>query len=76
MRIVLPGRDGTHRVAVAVRALEDLAGNLGPARGLTGTGAVVHAVGCPRIGQVEDGAGHLVREGEPADLVVDDRNLG
>lgn len=73
-RIVLLGGDGRHGAAVAVAQLEHLAGHLRPARRLAGAGAVVGAIGCSRIEQMEDRASHVHREGEAADLVVHHRD--
>ena len=73
-RIVLLGGDGYHGGTVAVAQLEHLAGNLRPARGLAGAGAVVGAIGCSRVEQMEDRARHIRREGEAADLVVHHRD--
>ena len=65
---------GAHRhdpLAVAVGGLEDGAGDVGPAPHGPGTGAVIRAVGGVRPQHVEDGLGHVAREGQAAELVVD-----
>ena len=65
---------GAHRhdpLAVAVGGLEDGAGDVGPAPHGPGTGAVIRAVGGVRPQHVEDGLGHVAREGQTAELVVD-----
>lgn len=69
---------GAHRhdpLAVAVGGLEDGAGDVGPAPHGPGTGAVIRAVGGVRPQHVEDGLGHVAREGQTAELVVDHGDL-
>ena len=69
---------GAHRhdpLAVAVGGLEDGAGDVGPAPHDPGTGAVIRAVGGVRPQHVEDGLGHVAREGQTAELVVDHGDL-
>ena len=64
---------GAHRhdlLAVAVGGLEDGAGDVGPGLDCTRAGAVVGAVGGLRVQHVEDGLGHVAREGQAAQLVV------
>ena len=71
-RVVVGGADGDHLVAVAVGGLEDGAGDVGPGPDRAGAGAVVGAVGGVRPQHVEDGLGHVAREGQAAQLVVHD----
>ena len=69
---------GAHRhdlVTVAVGGLEDGTGDVGPAPHGAGSGAVVGAVGGVRPQHVEDGLGHVAREGQAAQLVVDHGDL-
>lgn len=69
---------GAHRhdpLAVAVGGLEDGAGDVGPAPHGPGTGAVIRAVGGVHPQHVEDGLGHVAREGQTAELVVDHGDL-
>ena len=74
-RVVVGSRYRHDPVAVAVGCLEDGAGDVRPALHGTGAGAVVGAVGGVRPQHVEDGLGHVAREGQAAQLVVHDRNL-
>lgn len=74
-RVVVGGADGDHLVPVAVGGIEDGACDIGPALHGAGAGAVVGAVGGLRVQHVEDGLGHVAREGQAAQLVVDDRDL-
>ena len=69
--VVVGGADRHDPVAVAVGGLEDGAGDVGPALHGAGAGAVVGAVGGVRAQHVEDGLGHVAREGQAAQLVVD-----
>lgn len=64
--VVLRRADGHHVLAVAVRGLEDRSGDVGPAPDGTRARAVVDAVGGVRPQHVEDGGGHVAREGEAA----------
>ena len=73
--VVVGGADGDHLVPVAVGGLEDGAGDIGPGLDGAGAGAVVGAVGGVRAQHVEDGLGHVAREGQAAQLVVNDRDL-
>ena len=73
--VVVGGRYRHDPVAVAVGGLEDGAGDIGPGLDGAGAGAVVGAVGGVRPQHVEDGLGHVAREGQAAQLVVDDRDL-
>jgi len=69
---------GAHRhdpVPVAVGGLEDGAGDVGPGLHGAGAGAVIGAVGGVRAQHVEDGLGHVAREGQAAQLVVHDGDL-
>ena len=74
-RVVVGGRYRHDPVPVAVGGLEDGAGDIGPALHGAGAGAVVGAVGGVRPQHVEDGPGHVAREGQAAQLVVNDRDL-
>ena len=75
VRVVVGGRNRHDPVAVAVGGLEDGAGDVRPALHGAGAGAVVGAVGGVRPQHVEDGLGHVAREGQAAQLVVHDRHL-
>lgn len=69
---------GAHRhdpVPVAVGGLEDGAGDVGPGLHGAGAGAVIGAVGGVCAQHVEDGLGHVAREGQAAQLVVHDGDL-
>ena len=69
---------GAHRhdlLAVAVGGLEDGAGDVGPGPDRTRAGAVIGAVGGVRPQHVEDGLGHVAREGQASQLVVHDGDL-
>ena len=74
-RVVVGGRYRHDPVPVAVGGLEDGAGDIGPGLDGAGAGAVVGAVGGVRPQHVEDGLGHVAREGQAAQLVVNDRDL-
>ena len=74
-RVVVGGRYRHDPVAVAVGGLEDGAGDVRPGPDGAGAGAVVGAVGGLRVQHVEDGGGHVAREGQAAQLVVHDRDL-
>ena len=73
--VVVGGRNRHDLLAVAVGGLEDGAGDIGPGLDGAGAGAVVGAVGGVRPQHVEDGLGHVAREGQAAQLVVNDRDL-
>lgn len=75
VRVVVGGADRHDPLAVAVDGLEDGAGDVRPAPHGAGAGAVVGAVGGVRPQHVEDGPGHVAREGQAAQLVVHDRDL-
>lgn len=68
--VVVGGADGHDPVAVAVGRLEDGARDIGPGPRGAGTGAVIGAVGGVRPQHVEDGLGHVAREGQASQLVV------
>lgn len=68
--VVVGGRNRHDPAAVAVGGLEDGAGDVRPGPDGTGAGAVVGAVGGLRVQYVEDGRGHVAREGQAAQLVV------
>lgn len=70
-RVVVGGRNRHDPVPVAVGGLEDGAGDVGPGLHGPGAGAVIGAVGGVRPQHVEDGLGHVAREGQAAQLVVD-----
>lgn len=74
-RVVVCGADRDHLVAVAVGGIEDGAGDVRPGPDRAGAGAVVGAVGGVRPQHVEDGPGHVAREGQASQLVVHDRDL-
>lgn len=69
--VVVGGADRDHLIPVAVGSLEDGAGDVGPALDCTGAGAIVGPVGGVRPQHVEDGLGHVAREGQTSQLVVD-----
>ena len=69
--VVVCGADRDHLVPVAVGGLEDGAGDVGPGLDRAGAGAVIGSVGGVRPQHVEDGLGHVAREGQAAQLVVD-----
>lgn len=75
VRVVVGSRHRHDLVPVAVGGLEDGAGDVRPALDRTGAGAVICAVGRVRPQHVEDGIGHVAREGQAAQLVVHDGNL-
>lgn len=75
IRVVVGGRYRHDLLAVAVGGLEDGAGDVRPGLHGAGAGAVVGAVGGVRPQHVEDGLGHVAREGQAAQLVVHDRDL-
>ena len=72
IRVIISGADRHDPVAVAVGGLEDGPGDIGPGPHGAGAGAVVGAVGGVRAQNVEDGLGHVAREGQAAQLVVHD----
>ena len=74
-RVVVGGADRHDPLPVAVGGLEDGAGDVGPGLHGAGAGAVVGAVGGVRAQHVEDGLGHVAREGQAAQLVVDHGDL-
>lgn len=73
--VVVGGRHRHDPVAVAVGGLEDGAGDVRPGLHGAGAGAVIGAVGGLRVQHVEDGLGHVAREGQAAQLVVDHGDL-
>ena len=73
--VVVGGRYRHDLLAVAVGGLEDGAGDIGPGLDGAGARAVVGAVGGVRAQHVEDGLGHVAREGQAAQLVVDHGDL-
>lgn len=73
--VVVGGADRHDPVAVAVGGLEDGAGDVRPGLDGAGAGAVIGAVGGVRPQHVEDGPGHVAREGQAAQLVVDHGDL-
>lgn len=74
-RVVVGGRNRHDPVAVAVGGLEDGAGDVRPGPDGAGARAVIGAVGSLRFQHVEDGRGHVAREGQAAQLVVHDGDL-
>ena len=75
VRVVVGGRNRHDLLAVAVGYLEDGAGDIGPGLDGAGAGAVIGAVGGLHIKHVEDGLGHVAREGQASQLVVDHGDL-
>lgn len=73
--VVVVGRNRHDLLAVAVGCLEDGAGDVRPGLDGAGAGAVIGAVGCVRAQHVEDSLGHVAREGQAAQLVVDHGDL-
>ena len=73
--VVVGGRYRHDPVAVAVGGLEDGAGDVRPALHGARARAVVGAVGGVHPQHVEDGPGHVAREGQAAQLVVHHRDL-
>ena len=74
-RVVVGGADRHDLLAVAVGGLEDGAGDVGPGPDGARAGAVIGPVGGVRPQHVEDGLGHVAREGQTAQLVVHDGDL-
>ena len=66
VRVVVGGRNRHDLLPVAVGCLEDGAGDVRPGLHRAGAGAVVGAVGGVRPQHVEDGGGHVAREGQAA----------
>lgn len=75
VRVVVGGAHRHDPLPVAVGGLEDGAGDVRPGLHGAGAGAVVGAVGRMGPQHVEDGSRHVAREGQAAQLVVDDRDL-
>lgn len=73
--VVVGGRYRHDPLPVAIGGLEDGAGDVGPGLHRAGAGAVIGAVGGVRPQHVEDGLGHVAREGQASQLVVHDRDL-
>ena len=73
--VVVGGRHRHDPLAVAVGGLEDGVGDVRPALHRAGAGAVIRAVGGVRAQHMEDGLGHVAREGQAAQLVVDHGDL-
>ena len=69
-RVVVGGAYRDDFLAVAIGGLEDGSGDVGPGLDGAGAGAVVGAVGGARPQHLEDGLGHVSREGQAAQLVV------
>lgn len=74
-RVVVGGRYRHDPIAVTVGGLEDGSGDVGPGLDGAGARAVVGAVGGTRAQHVEDGPGHVAREGQASQLVVHDGDL-
>ena len=75
VRVVVGGRNRHDLLPVAVGGLEDGACDVRPGLHCAGSGAVVGAVGGVRPQHVEDGLGHVAREGQASQLVVDHGDL-
>ena len=75
VRVVVGGRNRHDLIPVTVDGLEDGAGDVRPGLHRAGAGAAVGAVGGVRPQHVEDGLGHVAREGQAAQLIVHDGNL-
>ena len=75
VRVVVGGRNRHDLLAVAVGCPEDGAGDVGPGLHRARAGAVVGAVGGVLAQHVEDGPGHVAREGQASQLVVHDGDL-
>lgn len=73
--VVVGSADRHDLLPVAVGCLEDGAGDVRPGLDRTGAGAVIGAVGGVRPQHVEDGGGHVAREGQAPQLVVHDGDL-
>ena len=73
--VVVGSADRHDLLPVAVGGLEDDAGDVGPGLDRTRASAVIGAVGGMRPQHVEDGPGHVAREGQAAQLVVDHGDL-
>ena len=73
--VVVGGRNRHDLLPVAVGCLEDGAGDVRPGLDRVGAGAVIGPVGGVRPQYVEDGLGHVAREGQAAQLVVDHGDL-
>ena len=74
-RVVVGGRYRHDLLPVAVGGLEDGAGDVGPGPDRTRAGTVVGTEGGLVPQHVEDGPGHVAREGQASQLVVDDGDL-
>ena len=74
--VVLCGGDGTDGGSVAVPRIEDGTRYVGPAPRGARARAAVGAEGRMGAQEMEDGLGHVLREGEPSCLVVHDGDLG
>lgn len=72
--VVVGGADRHDPVAVAVGGLEDGACDVRPALDGPRAGAAIGAVRGVRPQHVEDGLGHVAREGQAAQLVVHDHD--
>ena len=73
--VVVGGSHWHDPVPIAVGGLEDGAGDVDPGLHGAGARAVVGAVGGVRAQHVEDGLGHVARESQAAQLVVDHGDL-
>lgn len=74
-RVVVGSRHRHYLLAVAVGGLEDGAGDVRPGPDGAGARAVIGAVGRVHAQHVEDGPGHVAREGQASQLVVHDGDL-
>ena len=74
-RVIVGSADRHDLLAVAVGSIEDGSGDVGPALDGARAGAVIGAEGGMRPQHVEDGRGHVAREGQASQLVVHDGDL-
>ena len=73
--VVVGGRNRHDPAAVAVGGIEDGAGDVRPGLHGSRAGAVIGPVGGVGAQHMEDGPGHVAREGQAAQLVVDHGDL-
>ena len=73
--VVVGGRNRHDPAAVAVGGIEDGAGDVRPGLHGSRAGAVIGAVGGVGAQHMEDGPGHVAREGQASQLVVHDGDL-
>lgn len=70
--VVLGGGDGNHTLAVAVGDIEHRAGDICPVLHRARARAVIDTIRGAGPEYMEDGLGHVAREGKAAQLVVHD----